>query len=827
MKFNEDSRVKIPSIMHLTRLGYKYISLKTAKWDLETNIFTDIFEESLKRINPEITDDEINRLYKELVNLLDYDDNGKAFYERLTQKSGLKLIDFKDEKSFIKNNSFNVVTELTCKNGDEEFRPDITLLINGIPLVFIEVKKPNNKSGIIAERERIHTRFANPKFKKFMNITQIMVFSNNMEYDDESLESIQGAFYSTATPKPQFNYFREEEKINLAKVLDNENGEIENFILKDNNLSVIKNNGEYITNKNPNSPTNRLCTSLFLKERLYFMLKYSIAYVKDGNKPKEKHIMRYPQIFATKEIEKKLNEGIKKGIIWHTQGSGKTALAFYNVKHLTDYYQSQGIIPKFYFVVDRLDLALQAQREFLARDLIVKVISSKEEFSRLIKSNTVIHNDSGKPEITVVNIHKFQDDPEIPKTDDYDLGVQRIFFLDEVHRSYNPTGSFLANLQLADKKSIKIGLTGTPLISKDYKSKDVFGDYIHKYYYNLSIKDGYTLKLIREAIETKYKTMLENALNEIQVLEGSIKREDIFAHNIFVEHLLNYILEDFDNSRVMFGDNTIGAMVVCDSSKQAKKLFELFNEKMQDKVDKKTASLILHDIGTKEERKDQIEAFKDGKIDFLFVYNMLLTGFDAPRLKKLYLGRLVKSHNLLQTLTRVNRRYKNFKYGYVVDFADIKTEFDATNKAYFEELKAEYGDEMEHYSSIFKSYEEITADIKNIDLALFNYDTSNAEIFSQQINQIDDIKKIQELKKVLDNAKTLYNMIRLLGYTDLIEKIDFNKLRLLYNEVSNHLDLLNQKQVIENNVDNESIINMALENIIFKFVKVSESELKI
>ena len=90
-----------------------------------------------------------------------------------------------------------------------------------------------------------------------------------------------------------------------------------------------------------------------------------------------------------------------------------------------------------------------------------------------------------------------------------------------------------------------------------------------------------------------------------------------------------------------------------------------------------TASLILHDIGTKEERKDDVEDFKDGKIDFLFVYNMLLTGFDAKRLKKLYIGRIIKDHNLLQTLTRVNRPYKKFRYGYVVDFADIRKEFDS------------------------------------------------------------------------------------------------------------------------------------------------------
>ncbi|WP_238149390.1 type I restriction enzyme subunit R domain-containing protein [Arsenophonus endosymbiont of Aleurodicus floccissimus] len=91
-----------------------------------------------------------------------------------------------------------------------------------------------------------------------------------------------------------------------------------------------------------------------------------------------------------------------------------------------------------------------------------------------------------------------------------------------------------------------------------------------------------------------------------------------------------------------------------------------------------------------------MENFKVGSIDLLFVYNMLLTGFDAKSLKKLYLERVIRRHNLLQALTRVNLTYKDFRYGYVVDFADIRQEFDATNKAYFEELQSELGDEIEH-----------------------------------------------------------------------------------------------------------------------------------
>ncbi len=155
----------------------------------------------------------------------------------------------------------------------------------------------------------------------------------------------------------------------------------------------------------------------------------------------------------------------------------------------------------------------------------------------------------------------------------------------------------------------------------------------------------------------------------------------------------------------MRNDHTTGAMVICDSAEQAKNMARAFEAKYTARnaeapslpeeigrvveptplytvpnpsVDRH--ALILHDVGTKKERKTQVDAFKEGKIDILFVYNMLLTGFDAARLKKLYLGRIIKAHNLLQALTRVNRPYKSFRYGFVVDFVDIEREFEKTTK---------------------------------------------------------------------------------------------------------------------------------------------------
>jgi type I restriction enzyme R subunit len=842
MKFNEDSRVKIPSILHLTRLGYDYLPLKDAEWNIDTNIFTDVFLKSVLKINDGLTEDDAKRLLDEISLSLDNEDLGKAFYKRLTQKSGVKLIDFEN----FDNNTFSVVTELTYKKDEDEFRPDVILLVNGMPLVFIEVKKPNNQDGILAERERINTRFQNKKFRKFVNITQLMVFSNNMEYDDGSPLPIEGAFYAAPSyHKAIFNYFREEEQMDLSKLLKPEDDVVENIVLKDNNLVGIKNSEEFLTNKNPNSPTNRICTSLFSKDRLAFILQYAIAYVNETS-GLQKHIMRYPQLFATKAIERKLDEGIKKGIIWHTQGSGKTALAFYNVKHLTDYYQNKGIVPKFYFIVDRLDLLVQAGKEFRSRGLIVHNVNSREEFARTIKSTQAIENNSGKPEITVVNIQKFKDDPNVVRNTDYNLNLQRVYFLDEVHRSYNPKGSFLANLRESDPNSVKIGLTGTPLIGNDVNSKLLFGDYIHKYYYNRSIADGYTLRLIREEIETTYNLELKKTLEEIKILRGNADKKEIYSHHKFVEPMLDYIVNDFENSRISMNDNSIGAMVICDSSDQAKEMYRIFSEKYavrantmamaaeprvsygerkQQETKLKTSAVILHDIGSKQDRKNWVDEFKDGKIDILFVYNMLLTGFDAKRLKKLYIGRVIKSHNLLQALTRVNRTYKEFRYGYVVDFADIQGEFDKTNQAYFNELQEELGDEMQHYSDLFISPEEIEGKIDEIKDALFHFDTNNAEIFSQQISQINDRKQMLEVTKALNSAKSLYNLIRLSGNYDLLEKLDFKKLTMLSRRAQERLSMINTKEVLENSADTTNLLNVALEDVLFAFTKVSEEEM--
>ena len=325
------------------------------------------------------------------------------------------------------------------------------------------------------------------------------------------------------------------------------------------------------------------------------------------------------------------------------------------------------------------------------------------------------------------------------------------------------------------------------LVKHGYNSKDVFGDYIHKYYYNRSIADGYTLKLIREGIKTEYRAKLQSVLEELETQKGSFKKRDVYAHPKYVAALVEYIVDDFKRSRIALNDHSIGAMIVCDSSDQARMVEEELNN-----YEEFSHVLILHDVDDKETRRGYQDDFKKGKVDILVVYNMLLTGFDAPRLKKQYLGRVIRDHNLLQTLTRVNRPYKSFRYGYVVDFADIRAEFDKTNEAYFRELQAELGDEFERYRDIFKSQEEIEQDLQAIQDKLFMYATDNAELFSQQITALDDKKELLDLRKLLDTYKELFNIIKLFGYEELAQRFSIDTLHAMYRKARSIERMLSQ-----------------------------------
>lgn len=882
-QFSEATRVQMPAMVHLTRIGYTYFGkLSEDKngtvYDGDTNILLQVFEQQFKHLNPG-HEGAFLQVLKDIRKELNDDDLGRGFYNRLKAVSPVKLIDFDN----IGNNTFHFTAEFTCKNGQDEFRPDITLFVNGLPLCFVEVKKPNNHGGMLAESARMNKeRFPNKKFRRFINITQLMIFSNNMEYDAlGGIVPIQGAFYCTgARSYAPFNCFREE---NLSgqkiapfhrdypyKEIDNT---VEKQILSDYNCQVIHTSPEYQTNLGFNTPTNRILTSMCSPERLLYIIKYGIAYVRmerevDGKieSTDQKHIMRYQQLFASLAIRQKLANGIKSGVVWHTQGSGKTALSYYLTYILNDFYSKQNKVAKFYFIVDRLDLLEQATQEFEARGLVVSTANTRAELMEQFRNNQAQQGVSGQAEITVVNIQRFAEDKEKVRISDYATNLQRIFILDEAHRGYKPGGCFLANLFDADTDAVKIALTGTPLLKEERASCKVFGNYLHTYYYDKSIADGYTLKIIREDIETSYKERLSDVYDKLETLvqKKDIRKSEIIEHPSYVNELARYIMTDLKEFRKIQGDDTLGGMVICETSEQARRLYDVFQEEWQKyqpkpikiklsdgsyvvgepEVDYKSkyrplkAGIILHDTDDKETRKQIVKDFKKNMtVDILIVFNMLLTGFDAPRLKRLYFGRKLKDHNLLQAITRVNRPYPGMRYGFVIDFADIKRNFQETNEAYLQELNRfndvnETGEEAvtDTFTQVIEDKEEILKQMKKVRQTLFDYSYDNAEEFSSEISTEEDKAVLLDLKQALEAAKNMTNIVRTFGDEEMKEqfaKLEITKLPQLLSEVQRRIGIINQKEAFSIGDETKMLINEAMMDIEFTFSKIGQEELRI
>ena len=859
-RFNENTRVQVPAALHLCRLGYTYLDaadIEKIGYDQNTNILVGVFHEAIERLNPEISDSQIEQLLSELVQATKNDDLGREFYERITATSGIRIVDFEDPT----RNLWHCTTEFSCENQEtgDAFRPDITCFVNGLPLAFIEVKKPNNHEGMLAERERINVRFRNKAFRQFLNVTQLMIFSNNQDYDTENVVPVQGAFYASVSKKSAFfNVFREKNNRILFESGYNDDLDdgVQKKILIHRNCPQIKEDPEYQTNKGSATPTNSIITSMLCRKRFLFLLRYAFAYVRkttetaDGERAEslEKHVMRYQQFFATLALREKLSKGVKSGIIWHTQGSGKTAFAYYNVKSLQDYYAERGTIAKFFFIVDRLDLLEQSVDEFASRGLMVQTVQSRGELMAKIKDNVPFYNPQGKPEIIVVNIQKFKEDhTPVDIGAGYNTRLQRVFFVDEAHRGYNPAGSFLANLLEADKDAVKIAMTGTPLLSDERASWKVFGDYIDTYYYDKSIADGYTLKLMREEIETEYRerisNIVENIAGSVDVKKSDLKKERIIEHPNYLNALLDYIFEDMRRFRVQKDSPCVAGMIVCETNPQARKLHELFVERnLPENLgpgEKPFKSvLILHDEGDKEERKGSIAEFKKAEsIDFLIVNKMLLTGFDAPRLKRLYLCRKLDGHDLLQALTRVNRPYSDFHYGYVVDFAGIKENFVETNNRYLKELhdavcgrgEEDFGGLAEPAAVLLVSPEEVKKKLEDLKDVLFLYDVENKEEFRKQLDEESDKDKLLQLRRCLDEAKALMNQVRSFGDDDLKEKVKNlapDAVPQLLSEVNRRIERMNLLEGFDRSEDVSAIVNEALSQMEFSFRLKGKEELE-
>lgn len=849
--FNEDTRVKFPATVQFLRLGYEYQSLKDVKIDFNTKIFHDRFKAALEKINGRSIDSgELFQLIADITRMIKNNDLGKEFYYRLlSSEYPIKLIDFEN----IENNDFAVVDELpfSIKESTEEgsFRPDINILINGMPLAFLEVKKPNNEGGIQVEFERmINKRLSNDEYRSFFNLIQIVSFSNNMEYedaDDEVADDVKaGSFYTTPNgTSTSFSFFREDIIGYHANYKFKEiSGDTVRYIVKDGGYDPSETETpEFQTALSDVTPCNRFITSFYDKERFLYYLHYGIMYLteikkihnetlnKDEEIPiKQKHIMRYPQFFATRAIIKRLGQKEKNGIIWHTQGSGKTALSAFSNPIIRDYFSKRKVNTRFFFIVDRLDLMVQATTEFTNRGFRVVNVSSKKEFADELKKPLDDKYD-GIGTICVVNIHKLMEESKLPAAlNEYNVKTQRIFFVDEAHRSYNIHGEFYKNLMTCDSNGIYIAMTGTPLLTKKERSNLKFGDYIHKYFYDKSIADGYTLRIKKEQIDTAAKTEIRENL---EIPNKDLNSADVYESNDYVEGVSKYIEKDFGNFRLINTDFTIGGMIVCRSNPQARKIHEWFKEHS-----KLTTGLVLSDTENTAEqneinKQNQLNFRENGYPDILVVHYMLTTGYDVKRLKKMYLLREPKAQNLLQTISRVNRPYKSpkgkvYQYGYIADFVDIEATYNNTLDAYIKELEDDMGGEDGEggsLSGLVVDKENIKAKFDKLVLEIKRFiKQDNIEMFvdDMQYYNKDALYKIRKLLTSVKECSIEFKLSRADEYSALIDDDRVEKYR---KAVSDRISFINLHSNPINTLDimnNEEVIK-----VIYEFIKTKISVL--
>ena len=425
-------------------------------------------------------------------------------------------------------------------------------------------------------------------------------------------------------------------------------------------------------------------------------------------------------------------------------------------------------------------------------------------------------------EIVVANIQKLETRLDEAKND-YNAKIQRVFFIDEAHRSYKSTGEYFKNLMTCDLDAVYIALTGTPLLTKKERSNLKFGDYIHKYFYDKSIADGYTLRIKKENIDTVAKSEIKKNLD---IEDSKLDDKDVYESDAYVACLGAFIERDFRNFRLQNSDNTIGGMIVCRTNPQARKVHEWFKANS-----KLSTGLVITDVND----PAQAQINKNNQIDFrdtlapdiLVVNFMLTTGYDVKRLKKMYLLRGPHAQSLLQTISRVNRPYKSptgkvYKYGYIVDFVDIEKEYDNTIDAYIKELEADLNENGENEGSlaglvidkedINKKYHKYVDDLDDI------IDTDNLEKFSKRLTQYNK-ETLLKIRRLLNGIKECETEFILSRATDYAKQIDHDKNQKLLRSVQERIDFINltSKPVdMMNVISNDEVIT-----ILYDFIKTA------
>ncbi len=778
--FDEASLSQIPALLELVNLGYTYLShaqVATMRDGPSQYILRDIAFDALRKINaPTISDksirDEIFKAEQQIDMGAGVFKASEEIYSLLLAGCGVsELIDGRRTSPQMKfidwrtpaNNTFHVCAEYVVGAASAQRRPDIVVFVNGIPFVVVENKKPSVKvQEAVAQMVRNQNPNETPKFFLF---PQILIATNVRELK----------YGTMLTPARFYSHWKEKDAEPAtfdaevyALINSPINPEIHALITSDLCPGQTQCQGRMVTEQ------DRGIYSLLRTERLLDLVRNFILYDNGIKK-----VARYQQFFAIKKAMQRLKTfdafGRRRGgLIWHTQGSGKSLTMVMLVKCLID--DPEIILPRVLVVTDRRDLDRQIAETFAACNIKkdVKKTTSSAELLQLIKEKD--------QRVITALVHKFEAGRTARDFVDEDPNV--FVLIDEAHRTQ--AGQANTELNLVLPKACQIAFTGTPLMKREKSSAVKFGGTIDAYTISEAEADGVVLPLIyqpryvelsvqqhlldqfydhiTEGLTEAQKKDLQQKFNSAQILEETSQRIETIALDIL-------------NHYTRFADTGLKAQVVAPSKYAAIMFQKAFT--LQDRI---STDVIISESADKEEddqlpehkkevakflshekhqygsslfkrEKDLIDDFKNNKdgVRMLVVVDKLLTGFDAPRNTFLYLAKQLKDHNLLQAIARVNRLFdgdegKEAKVnGFIIDYSK-----NAKNLRDAMELFSNY--DPEDIERALLNTDEKIADLERIYQELHG-------IFNSVRNKQDTEEYIRILEEDLETREHFYELV--------------------------------------------------------------------
>ena len=735
--FKEDHISQIPALQMLIKLGYKYLSAEEAlamRGNKTSNvILEDVLRKQLKEINsPRISssrttyfsDSNIEngiQALKDLPMNEGYISACESAYNLLTLGKALEQSIDGDKKSFtlqyidwnhqtfLTHNVFHVTEEYSVmrSNSKEHYRPDIVLFVNGIPLCIIECKRPDLKEPLAQAISQQLRNQQEDGIRALYAYSQILLCVGT-----------DSALYASNGTTEKFWAKWEEKFHGMRKEVEQQQEEHAKDLLKLKNRQLLPEQKsklfaeryKYVRHYFDALETETVLPTIQDEYLLGLcepkrLLDFTFNYILFDNG--EKKIARYQQFFAVKKAMKRIShlEGGKRkgGVIWHTQGSGKSLTMVMLAQAIA--LDKSILNPKIILVTDRTDLDAQISDTFKKCRMIVENATTGQRLADLLlsKSDAVVTTIINKFETALKRVGKLEN-PNI------------FVLVDEGHRTQH--GSFNIDMQKTLPNACFIAFTGTPLFKKDKKTSDIFGGEIDRYTVDKAVKDKAVVPLLYEgrhafqhvnekAIDTFFNLVSE-PLNDIQ--KADLKRKFSRADQLNIaEQKIYAICWDISQH---FRDNFQGktpfkAQLVTQTKEVAIRYKSFLDEigivssevvisapderegedsayaESSDRIKIFWKKMMDEHGNAKRYDKNIINRFKNlNDPEIIIVVDKLLTGFDVPQNTVLYLTRKLQGHSLLQAIARVNRIYPDKDYGYIIDYYGVLGALDEALEIY-------------------------------------------------------------------------------------------------------------------------------------------------